>query len=126
MEQKRKLARLRMEKHRNKTNPNRKRRERHGYAAGLSKSPEYICWLNMKRRCLKPGRDYRYYGGRGIRLWEPWAKSFKVFLEYVGSRPGPGYSIDRIDNEGHYVPGNVRWATRSEQMKNRRRWKLAS
>lgn len=51
---------------------------------------------------------------------QEWLDSFSEFLAHIGPRPGPDYSVDRINNDGDYEPGNVRWATRSEQMRNRR------
>ena len=74
----------------------------------------------MLDRCLNPRLpSYPYYGGRGITVCDEWIESFDAFLAHVGIRP-EGTSIDRIDNDGNYEPGNVRWATPSEQMRNRR------
>lgn len=88
---------------------------------GRSKSPEYNAWYAMKQRCSNPNHiEYRHYGGRGIRVSDLWVKNFEAFFAEVGLRPSPRYSLDRIDNSGHYEPGNVRWATVATQQSNKR------
>ena len=84
--------------------------------------PEYEIWKGMKQRCSNPKHIvYSYYGGRGIRVCEEWESDFEKFYEDVGPRPSPKHTIDRYpNNNGNYEPGNVRWATRSQQNKNRR------
>jgi hypothetical protein len=86
---------------------------------------EYNSWSNARRRCEDP-RDKAYpaYGGQGIRMCERWRNDFAAFLADMGEKPGPSYSIDRIDNERGYEPGNCRWATPALQTLNRRctRW----
>jgi hypothetical protein len=88
---------------------------------GMYGTPEYRAWANAKLRCFNPRReDYARYGGRGITMDPIFVESFEAFLKEVGFRPSPKHSLDRIDNEGHYAPGNVRWATASEQNTNQR------
>lgn len=88
---------------------------------GMAQSQEYRIWCNMKARCLNPNRKcYVDYGARGITVCDRWLISFENFLEDMGPRPGPRYSLDRIDNDGNYAPSNCHWATRQEQIENRR------
>lgn len=94
---------------------------RHGEAALARKTPEYRAWVNMIHRCEnQTQKDFRNYGGRGIRVCPEWRADYSVFLAKVGRRPSPSHSIDRIDNDGNYEPGNVRWATKREQRANQR------
>ena len=86
--------------------------------------PECAVWHGMLQRCRNPKRpNYSRYGGRGIKVLYP---SYKEFLADVGPRPGLGYSVDRINNKGHYERGNCRWATASEQQVNTERFKNRS
>lgn len=88
---------------------------------GMIDAPEYVAWSGMIDRCHNPkNRRFRSYGGRGIIVHDPWRTSFKAFLSEVGLRPSRLHSLDRIDNERNYEPGNVRWASPKQQAANRR------
>ncbi len=88
---------------------------------GKTGTVEYKIWAKIKLRTENPNtRSYRNYGARGIKLCSLWRQSFDEFLAHVGLRPSPSHSIDRIDNDRGYEPGNVRWATREQQASNRR------
>ena len=87
---------------------------------GLSNMPEYTTWKAMKARCSNPNADdYANYGGRGISVCQKWENNFPAFLEDMGRRPD-GMSIDRIDTNGNYEPGNCRWLPVEKQSENRR------
>jgi hypothetical protein len=97
---------------------------------GLSsrKNPHYylyLAWRSARNRCTRPTDPaYPKYGGRGITMHEQWLTDPRPFVEWVlanlGERP-EGHSLDRIDNDGNYEPGNLRWGTRSQQQTNQRK-----
>lgn len=88
---------------------------------GMTNSPTHRSWAAMLRRCSnRKVWNFKYYGGRGIRVCRRWRRSFAAFYADMGKRPR-GKSIDRRNNDGNYTPKNCRWATRSEQRKNQRR-----
>jgi len=100
----------------------------HGAAKNRKQTPEHKAWAEMKQRCYnRHNRRYHRYGARGIKVCAEWLHDFQAFLEHIGirpSQPGPGrreWSLDRIDNDGDYEPGNVRWATAKKQARNKGR-----
>lgn len=97
-----------------------KRRQSHG----LSKSKIWNVWQAIKMRCFNKNHfSYKNYGGRGITICEEWCNDIQSFFDYVSKLEHfgeDGYSLDRINNDGNYEPGNVRWATAKEQAINRR------
>jgi hypothetical protein len=92
----------------------------------LSNTAEYAVWANMKDRCYnKNNKSYRRYGGRGIRVCKRWRNSFQAFLEDMGMKPAPQFSIERLRNNGNYEPDNCEWGTRSQQQQNKAPFKHA-
>lgn len=98
---------------------------KHGYTArNRKRSAEYTAWQAMLCRCrATKGGDYKIYVERGIVVCDRW-KIFENFLTDMGPRPSPKHSIDRADNTKGYFPGNVRWATATEQLRNTRRSRI--
>ena len=91
----------------------------------MSGTKLYAAWQGMRKRCFSTyHKNYEDYGGRGITVCEEWNNDFQSFYDYVSQLPHfgeEGYSLDRINNDGNYEPGNVRWATGKEQASNRRK-----
>jgi hypothetical protein len=97
---------------------------RHGHSRALYRTKIYEAWRAMFARCYNPNHiSYKNYGGRDIKVCIEWRKSFTKFLVDIGLPPTPKHTLDRIDNNGDYEPGNVKWSTRSEQQYNKRRSK---
>lgn len=98
----------------------------HGASRGMNQRgyaalhPTYKSWLTMRRRCLdKNGPKFHLYGGRGIAIAFEWLDDYEAFYAALGDRP-LGMTLDRIDPNGDYAPGNVRWATQRVQCRNAR------
>jgi hypothetical protein len=90
----------------------------HGHSRIGHITPEFTAYFNAKKRCTRRcGKDFKNYGRRGIKFL---FKSFAEFLKAVGRKPSPDHVLDRVNNDGHYESGNVRWTTRSESSKNQR------
>lgn len=86
----------------------------------MSDTGEYNTWVHMNQRCHNPkNKDYAKYGGRGITVYPPWRSSFEAFFMSVGRRPNVDDTIERIDYNKGYTPGNVKWASRQEQVLNK-------
>jgi hypothetical protein len=90
---------------------------------GKTGTQEYFSWRRMLERCNnQKAKDFDHYGGRGIKVCDRWLK-FENFLADIGNRP-IAHSLDRINNNGNYEPGNCRWATQAQQLRNRRITKM--
>jgi hypothetical protein len=97
---------------------------KHGHATRIDgnkhRTSEYTCWAGMKHRCANPNyRAFARYGGRGIKVCDRWAASFEAFLADMGPKPNPRDTLDRINVDGDYEPGNCRWASWKVQQGNR-------
>ena len=100
---------------------NREATSARNFKYGLGALPEAQVWRDIRKRCLNPNDpNYHNYGGRGIGIAAEWLDDFLKFLKDVGRRPNPKATIDRIDNNRGYVPGNVRWVTMKVQQRNKR------
>jgi hypothetical protein len=93
--------------------------KRHGHALAGSWSKTYTAWKNMRKRCQPNYKQHVDYFDRGITVCDSWDRSFEEFLRDMGEAP-VDRTLDRIDNDKGYAPGNCRWATRKEQVENQR------
>ena len=94
---------------------------KHGQARDYARSKEYMAWRAMKARCLNQNHShFKYYGGAGVTICPEWTQDFIAFLNHIGPMPSPGLTVDRIDGTKDYQPGNIKWSTRREQVRNRR------
>ena len=94
--------------------------KKHGHTTNKQFSSEYYSWMAMKQRCTNPNnKDYKDYGGRGIKVCDRWLNSFEKFFEDMGERP-KGTTIERLNFNGNYEPINCEWATKEQQNRNRR------
>lgn len=93
---------------------------KHGCAVKIT--PEYRTWKHIKNRCLNPSaHNFKYYGAVGVTVCKRWKNSFESFLSDMGQKPSSSHSIDRKNPNGNYTPSNCRWATKFEQIHNRRK-----
>lgn len=103
---------------------------KHGARVGGAQTPEYYSWSAMLSRCTNPNRgEWKYYGGRGVQVCDRWRgkEGFSNFLADMGLRPSADHSLDRFpNNAGNYEPGNCRWATQTEQNRNKRKAALSA
>ena len=87
---------------------------------GMEGSVEYKAWAEAKQRCHNPSNEkFKWYGARGISVCDEWRNDFVAFYKHIGPRPA-GFELDRINNDAGYEPGNVRWASKTENVRNRR------
>lgn len=105
------------------TKGKRKPKEMHGEGSsannGAKQTPEYRAWRSMFQRCYDETCEaYERYGGRGIKVCKRWRDSYRAFLKDVGRKPSSQYTLNRIDNNRGYEPGNVEWATKKSQARN--------